>query len=143
MSVPRTLALDALLLAPALNASAATARAPGAMTPADLRGVATVFGNTVKARYPDGRFQRLWFRADGTWEAVGRRGGWSSGKWSQKGDRVCLKQSRPFPAPFKYCTDFPSAGGIGAVWTSRDMSGEPIRLTVVPGIQRPTGGAGS
>lgn len=143
MSVPRTLALVALLLAPALNAPAAIARAPGAMASADLRGVAAAFGNTVKARYPDGRFQRLWFRADGTWEAVGRRGGWSSGKWSQKGGKVCLKQSRPFPAPFKYCTDFPPAGGIGAVWTSRDMSGEPIRLTVVPGIERPTGGTGS
>jgi hypothetical protein len=131
------LALAAAMLAPGL-VQAATAPAS-----VDLRGVAAAFGNTVKAQYPDGRYQRLWIRADGAWEAVGRRGYWSSGKWSQKGDKVCLKQSKPFPAPFKYCTDFPAGGGVGAVWTSRDMSGEPIRLTVVRGIEKPAGGAGS
>jgi hypothetical protein len=137
----RTLALAALLapglLAPGLAAQAATANV------SDPHGVAAAFGNTIKAQYPDGRYQRLWVRADGTWEAVGRRGSWSSGKWSQKGEKVCLKQARPFPAPFKYCTDFPAGGGLGAIWTSRDMSGEPIRLTVVRGIEKPHGGAGS
>ena len=132
----RTLALAALLLPGLAQAATNT-------TPAGPQGVAAAFGNTVKAQYPDGRYQRLWIHADGTWEAVGRRGSWSSGKWSQKGEKVCLKQSRPFPAPFKYCTDFPSAGGLGAVWTSHDMSGEPIRLTVVRGIEKPQGGAGS
>jgi hypothetical protein len=140
----RTLAFAALCvagLAPGV-ASAAT-NAPASVAPVDPHGVAAAFGNTVKAQYPDGRYQRLWLHPDGAWEAVGRRGHWSSGKWSLKGDRVCLKQSKPFPAPFKYCTDFPSAGGPGVVWTSRDMSGEPIRLTVVRGIERPQGGAGS
>ncbi|MBL8773509.1 MAG: hypothetical protein JNK30_19145, partial [Phenylobacterium sp.] len=98
---------------------------------------APAFGNTVKALYPDGRAQRLWFKADGTWEAIGRRGKWSAGKWSLKDDKVCLKQSKPFPAPFKYCTVFPAKGGPGVVWTSRDMNGEPIRLTLVKGIERP------
>ncbi len=104
---------------------------------AEPRGLQAAFGNTVKALYPDGKAQRLWFKADGTWEAVGRRGKWSAGKWSIKDDRVCLKQSKPFPAPFKYCTEFPANGGPGVMWTSRDMNGEPIRLTVVRGIERP------
>ncbi len=134
----RILALAALLAAPGLTAEAASVGAP-----AKPLGVAAAFGNTVKAQYPDGRFQRLWFRADGTWEAVGRRGYWSSGKWSQKGEKVCLKQSKPIPAPFKYCTRFPAAGGVGTVWTSKDMSGEPIRLILVRGIEKPPGGAGS
>ena len=110
------------------------AQAAGASAP---QGLAAAFGNTVKALYPDGRYQRIWFHADGTWEAFGRRGKWSSGKWTKKDEKVCLRQSRPFPAPFKYCTEFPSTGGIGAVWTSHDMAGEPIRLTVVPGIEKP------
>ena len=138
----RTLALAALAFAPGLTVSHG-AWAANLTVSADARGVAAAFGNTVKAQYPDGRYQRIWFHADGAWEAVGRRGNWSSGKWSQKGAKVCLKQSKPFPAPFKYCTDFPSAGGLGAVWTSRDMSGEPIRLTVVRGIEKPLSGAGS
>jgi hypothetical protein len=117
----------ALLAAPA--AQAATAAETARLSP--------VFGNTVKALYPDGKAQRLWFKADGTWEAVGRRGKWSAGKWSVKDDKICLKQSKPFPAPFKYCTAFPANGGPGVVWTSRDMYGEPIRLTVVKGIERP------
>lgn len=129
----RSLALAALVLAIAAPATAAP----------DIRGVAAAFGNTVKAQYPDGRYQRLWIRADGTWEAVGRRGYWSSGKWSHKGGKVCLKQAKPFPAPFKYCTAFPATGGVGAVWTSQDMSGEPIKLTVVRGIEKPLRGAGS
>ena len=116
---------------------ALAALAPAAQ--AEPRGVAAAFGNTVKALYPDGRYQRLWLNANGTWEAVGRRGKWSSGKWSEKAGKVCLKQSKPFPAPFKYCTNFPSDGGLGVQWTSRDMAGEPIRLTVVKGIERPKG----
>lgn len=100
-------------------------------------GVAAAFGNTVKALYSDGRYQRIWIQEDGSWEAIGRRGTWSSGKWRQKGEKVCLKQAKPFPVPFSYCTAFPSDGGLGAVWTSKDISGEPIRLTLVKGIERP------
>jgi hypothetical protein len=114
----------------ALNAEAGTAAQP------EPRGVAAAFGNTVKAIYPDGKNQRIWLREDGTWEAIGRRGKHSSGKWSAKGSKVCLKQSKPFPAPFKYCTDFPANGGLGAVWASKDMTGVPIKLTLVKGIER-------
>ena len=138
----RTLALAALTIAPGLSAPGA-ALAASLNVSTDVRGVAAAFGNTVKAQYPDGRYQRLWIRPDGSWEAVGRRGYWSSGKWFVKADKVCLKQAKPFPAPFKYCTDFPAGGGPGVVWTSKDMSGEPIRLTVVRGIEKPLGGAGS
>jgi hypothetical protein len=120
-------------LAAALAATAA--HAGGAPAQASL---AMAFGNTVKALYPDGKAQRIWFKADGTWEAVGRRGKWSSGRWSVKDDnKVCLKQSKPFPAPFKYCTAFPTDSRPGVVWTSQDMYGEPIKLTVVKGIERP------
>ena len=36
---------------------------PAAATP-EPRGVTVAFGNTVKAQYADGKFQRLWFKAD-------------------------------------------------------------------------------
>jgi hypothetical protein len=114
-----------------LNAQAANVAEP---TP---HGLAAAFGNTVKALYSDGRYERIWIREDGSWEAVGRTGRWSSGKWRQKGEKVCLKQSRPFPVPFSYCTDFPPDGGLGVVWSGRDISGQPIQLTVVKGIDRP------
>lgn len=127
-----TVLAAALGLTPVLDAQAATAGPP--------QGVAAAFGNTVKALYSDGKAQRIWFRPDGTWEAVSRRGKVTAGRWSLREDRkVCLKQSRPFPAPFKYCTDFPRDGGLGVVWTSQDWQGEPIRLTVVKGIERPQG----
>lgn len=119
-----------VLLLLGLNASAAPAPDRGP------RGVPVAFGNTVKAVYPDGKHQRIWFNADGAWEAIGRRGKPSSGKWTQKGEKVCLRQVKPFPSPLKYCTHFPADGALGAVWTSRDMAGEPIRLTVVKGIER-------
>jgi hypothetical protein len=124
-----------------LSAALCLALAAGAASAAEppRGGVSAAFGNTVKALYPDGRYQWLWFNADGTWEAFGRRGKWSSGKWSQKdGQKVCLKQSKPISIPFNYCTSFPAAGGVGAVWTSKSMEGEPIKVTVVRGIQRPS-----
>jgi len=99
-------------------------------------GLAAAFGNTVKALYPDGKHQRIWLHPDGRWEAVGRRGTASSGRWTHNGDKVCLKQSKPFPAPFSYCTVFPSDGGVGAVWAGKDMTGRAIQLTLVPGIER-------
>ena len=123
-----------------LSLSLAAALTLGAVQPAaaaETRGVAAAFGNTVKALYPDGKYQWLWFKADGTWEAFGRRGKWSSGKWSEKDAKVCMKQSKPIPIPFKYCTDFPTTGGVGAVWTSKSMEGDPIKVTVIRGIQRP------
>ncbi|MFN9926651.1 MAG: hypothetical protein ACK53I_06905 [Phenylobacterium sp.] len=118
----------ALVLTAALAAPAA----------AEPRGVAAAFGNTVKALYPDGGYQWLWLRANGEWEAFGRRGKWTSGRWTQKdAGKVCLRQSRPIPIPLSYCTDFPANGGVGAVWASRSLEGDPIRVTVVKGIQRP------
>lgn len=121
-----TLALSLALIAGTASAQPAHA------------GVAAAFGNTVKALYPDGRYQWLWFNSDGTWEAFGRRGKWSSGRWSEKeADKVCLKQSKPIPIPLSYCTNFPSDGRVGAVWSSKSMDGEPIKVTVVKGIQRP------
>jgi hypothetical protein len=96
-------------------------------------GFAAAFGNTVKATYPDGRFQRYWFKPDGTWSAIGRRGKPSSGKWTQKGDRVCLKQTKPFSSPFKYCTDFSAAKGIGDSWPAKDAGGGRITLSLVKG----------
>ena len=100
-------------------------------------GLTVAFGNTVKALYSDGKYQRIWFRADGGWEALGRRGSHTAGRWFITDKRVCLQQARPFPAPFRYCTEFPAGGGFGAVWTSRDWQGEPIKLSVVKGIERP------
>jgi len=124
------------LILPLIAAVTLSAAHPAAA--AEGRGFAAAFGNTVKALYPDGKYQWLWFNADGTWEAFGRRGKWSSGKWNAKdSSQVCLKQAKPIPIPFKYCTDFPANGGVGAVWTSKSMEGDPIKVTVVRGIQRP------
>lgn len=133
----RSLTISLLTLA--LSAGAAQA-APA--TPS--QGLSAAFGNTVKALYPDGRSQWLWFKADGSWEAFGRRGKWSSGKWSAKdAGKVCLKQAKPIAIPFHYCTDFPANGAVGAVWTSKSIEGDPIKVTLVKGIQRPPAGTNS
>ena len=112
-----------------LNAQAGTAPQP------QLTGVAAAFGNTIRATYADGKHQRIWLQPDGTWEAVGKRGKLTAGRWTQKDEKVCLKQLKPFAAPISYCTRFPAHGGAGAVWTSKSLTGEPIRLTLVKGIE--------
>ena len=100
-------------------------------------GLRAAFGNTLKATYPDGQFQRYWIQADGAWRAIGRRGTASSGKWTQKGAKVCLKQLKPFSGPFKYCTTFPDDGRVGSSWPAKDAGGGKITLSLVKG------GAGS
>lgn len=121
-----------------------TAAGGAGAEPARAGGISAAFGNTVKALYPDGRYQWLWFKADGSWEAFGRRGKWSSGKWSQRGaGEVCLRQSKPIPIPLNYCTAFPAGSSVGAVWSSKSMEGEPIKVTVVKGIQRPAATTGA
>lgn len=127
-----------LALAAAL-AGLAMLAAPGAQAADFGAVVGKAFGNTVLATYPDGRSQRLWLHEDGVYDAVGRSGRASSGRWTVKADKVCLKQVKPFAAPFTYCTPFPADTRLGAVWTSKDMSGTPIRLTVVKGMDWTTG----
>lgn len=138
MRLPTLLAAPTLLSALALAAAAPSqaATAPP-VTATEPRGLAAAFGNTIKAFYADGRYQRLWLKPDGTWEAIGRSGKWSAGRWTQKtADKVCLKQAKPFPFPFGYCTDFPVDGHVGAVWTSRSLEGDPIQVTVVKGMEQ-------
>jgi hypothetical protein len=112
-----------------LTALAASAVAAGDAPP----GLAAAFGNTVTATYPDGRVQRYWFQADGRWRAIGRRGKASSGKWTADGEKVCLRQSKPIPAPNRYCTQFPDTVRVGASWKAKDMGGGPITLRIVKG----------
>ena len=90
------------------------------------------FGNTVVSTYPDGRTAKLWLEPGGSYTAVGRRGRRSSGRWTLKGQRICLKQTRPVRAPFSYCTEFPD-GGVGASWKGKAVTGEPITIQVVEG----------
>jgi hypothetical protein len=116
-----------------LLSAAAVLLVAGAAHAEPAGGLAAAFGNTVKATYPDGRFQRYWFQPDGTWRAIGRRGTASSGKWTQKGESVCLKQQKPFGSPVKYCTTFPASGHLGSSWAAKDAGGGKITLSLVKG----------
>jgi hypothetical protein len=122
----RTLALAAGLLAVAIAAPAPSMAAPD---------VGVAFGNTVVSTYPDGRTALLWLKADGSYTAIGRRKKPSSGRWSLKGAKICLKQVKPVPGPFSYCTDAPN-GAIGTRWKAKAVTGEPITVTLVRGVQR-------
>ena len=90
------------------------------------------FSNTIVSTYPDGRKAKLWLNRDGSYRAQGRRGKPSSGKWSLKGQQICLKQSRPIPGPFSYCTAVKS-GGVGTQWSGKAVTGEPIQIQLVAG----------
>ena len=115
-------AVAALFAADAASASPSSVRA--------------AFGNTVVSTYPDGRTGLLWMKADGTYTAVGRRRKPSSGTWSVKGDKVCLKQKKPKAAPISYCARFPN-GGVGASWAGRAVTGEKITIKLVRGQVAP------
>ncbi|HEV2533367.1 hypothetical protein [Phenylobacterium sp.] len=116
------------ILAASVGLSALNAQAT------ELSRVAAAFGNTVLSVYPDGRTQKVWLHPDGLWDGLSRNNQALSGKWTMKADKVCLRQTRPPTLPFSYCTGFPEDPHVGVTWTSKDMVGTPIRLTVVKGM---------
>jgi hypothetical protein len=115
-----------VVLALSLAASAASAAPP----------IEAAFGNTVVSTFPDGRSQHIWLDQDGVYAAAGRRGQPSGGRWWLKGEQICLRQSRPFPAPIVYCTPVPHDAAT-AVWTSKALNGQPVRLKLVRGRSAP------
>jgi hypothetical protein len=114
----------------------------GAAAPA---AVDAAFGNTILSTYPDGRTGELWLHPDGSYAAEGRRGDPSSGHWSTRGEKLCLKQSKPAPSFISFCTALPRAG-LGAGWTTKALTGETIRVRLVhgraKGHQGPPAGSG-
>jgi hypothetical protein len=123
MVMPKLVAL-LLITAVAAPAAALAATAPPAVEQA--------FGATVVSTYPDGRTGLLWLKRDGSYTAKGRRRTSSSGHWSLKGDKVCMKQSKPIAVPFRYCTEIPQDAGTKS-WTAKAVTGEPIKVSIVRG----------
>lgn len=120
-------AATALLLGATVDARADESRAD-AVRP----NVAVTFGNTVMSIYPDGRSQKIWMHPDGTWTGKSRRGLDLSGKWDMKGDRVCLRQTRPPTLPISFCQTLPKDPDVEL--TSKDLAGQTIHLKLVKGI---------
>ena len=99
---------------------------------ADVSALEPAFGNTLLSTYPDGRTAKAWLSRDGTYRGQSRRGTALAGRWSIKGEKVCFKQSRPFPAPVSWCTPL-HRGGVGTSWTAKAVTGEQIRVQLVKG----------
>lgn len=114
---------DLLILA---AAGPSTASAPSA---AEME---QAFANTIVSTYPDGREAKLWLERDGSYRAQGRRGDPSSGRWSLRVDKLCLKQSRPFPVPFSYCSPRVQAA-LGSSWAGKAITGEKVRIELRAG----------
>ena len=99
---------------------------------ADAGVLDATFGNTLEVTYPDGRLARLWLDRDGSYRGANRQGKPSSGRWSIKAGKLCMKQKRPLPVPFSYCTPLVS-GGVGSTWLGRAVTGETVRIRLVSG----------
>ena len=114
----------ALLLAALLATPLAAQAAP---PPAK---VDAAFGNTVLTIDPDGRSRKIWLKRDGSWTGLSRRGLDLAGKWTVKGDKVCLSQSKP-KLFGKMCERFPSRPGV--VLEAKDPAGTRVQLKLVKG----------
>ena len=115
------------LLLPAALLAISLAPHAGAAPPVDVK---PAFGNTVLTIDPDGRSRKIWLQPDGTWTGLSRRGLDLAGKWSVKGDKVCLSQSKPrlFGS---MCESFPMK--LGATVEAKDPSGKTVQLKLVKG----------
>jgi hypothetical protein len=101
---------------------------------ADLTTVSPAFGNTVVSTYPDGRTLKIMLHPDGSWDGVARSGVPLAGRWQIKGEKLCMRQSKPPTLPISFCTPFPEHSEPGVQWTSRDVLGTPIRLSLQKGM---------
>lgn len=102
--------------------------APGvAATPA---GIDAAFGNTVLTIDPDGRSRKIWLQPDGSWTGLSRRGLDLAGKWTVRGEKVCLSQSKP-RLPGSMCEKFPTELGVSV--KSKDPTGKTVQLKLVKG----------
>lgn len=116
-----------------LTAAIVLIAAPGGLAEAqEAHPLEPAFANTLLSTYPDGRTARLWLNRDGTYTSRSRRNRLSSGRWSLEGERVCMRQQRPFPGPFRYCTPL-QRGGVGTRWSARAPTGEAIQVELVAG----------
>jgi hypothetical protein len=90
------------------------------------------FGNTILSTYPDGRTAELWLHPDGRYDAEGRKGDASSGQWSTKGEKLCLKQVKPSSSFIAFCRPMP-AEGLAAGYSTKAVTGETIKVKLVHG----------
>jgi hypothetical protein len=97
-------------------------------------GVAAAFGNTVVSTYSDGTSQKIWLHPDGRWTGLSRSNGPLAGNWSVRGEKVCLKQSKPPTLPVAFCTALPATSQPGVQWASRDVAGRAITLSLMKGV---------
>ncbi len=123
----RTAALGASFLGLVMTGGSATyshAAADVSLNPA--------FNNTIVSTHPDGRKARLWFNADLTYAAEGRKGQRSSGVWRLKDAKVCLTQRKPLPSLFSFCKIVPNVSP-GQHWSDIAIDGERVDNRIVPG----------
>lgn len=121
MRIVRLIAALVLLVAPG-----------GPAIAQDAHPLDPAFANTLLSTYPDGRTARLWLNRDGSYTSRSRRGRLTSGRWSLEGDQICMRQQRPFPGPFRYCTPL-HRGGVGTRWSAEAPTGEPIQVELIAG----------
>ena len=132
------LIIPALALAAAAYAATTThaaepaGKADADKASSDKANVSATFGNTVLSIYPDGRAQKIWLQPDGSWTGLSRRGNPLAGKWSVKGEKVCLRQSKPPTLPISFCQVMPKDPQV--TLTSKDLTGQTIHLKIVKGI---------
>jgi len=94
--------------------------------------MSNAFGNSILSTYPDGRTAELWLQPDGRYDAEGRKGDPSSGQWSTKGEKLCLKQTKPVSSLIAFCRPMP-AEGLAAGYSTKAVTGETIRVKLVHG----------
>jgi hypothetical protein len=119
MTRSTTLLLAVLFAAPLVSHAAEA--------PANVK---AAFGNTVLTIDPDGRSRKIWLAPDGSWTGLSRRGLDLAGKWTVKGDKVCLSQSKP-RLPGSMCEVFPTEPQAGV--QAKDPTGKAVRLKLVKG----------
>ena len=111
-------------------ATAATLALTATTASADM---SVAFGNTIVSRYSDGGWVKHYFDANGAYRADWSSGKRLTGRWSVRGDRVCLNEIRPrFLWIDSFCQDMIDAD-IGDTWTSRDPLGRRVTNTLVRG----------
>lgn len=95
--------------------------------------MASRYGNTVVVKGADGKDTKLHYNQDGTMTVIQPDGAKGTGKWSMKGDKLCVTPDAGPTAGKEQCNPFTAGKKVGDSWDQTLADGSKVKISIVAG----------
>lgn len=94
--------------------------------------MAGTYGNVVVVTNAKGDVSKLWISQDGTYSYESAKGERRSGRWTRKGDQLCLTPNprEGAPTPKESCSEFKGSHRVGDTWKQKNALGEEVTVEI-------------